>query len=73
MKSQIITEKMNLQIQKKIEGSTIRWGINQALKQNRNANLIYHTGDMGKEPMIILFANNPNEILEYLKKIISKY
>ena len=63
-------EPLNL---KKIEGNTVRWGINQALKQNRNANLIYHTGDIGKEPMIILFAKDPNEILEYLKKIISEY
>ncbi|MGD1838409.1 MAG: bifunctional hydroxymethylpyrimidine kinase/phosphomethylpyrimidine kinase [Nitrososphaeraceae archaeon] len=58
---------------KNIEGKTIKWGINHALKKNRNANLIYHTGDIGKESMIILFAENPNRILEYLKKIISKY
>jgi len=35
--------------------------------------VIYHKGDIGKEPMIIVFGENPTEILAYLKRIIELY
>ena len=58
---------------KEKEGYTIRWGIRQALKKKPNANVIYHKGDMGKEPMIIIFGENPAEIISYLRRIILEY
>jgi predicted fused transcriptional regulator/phosphomethylpyrimidine kinase len=35
--------------------------------------MIFHQGDIGKEPMIILFADNPKKIIKYIKKIINEY
>ena len=58
---------------KQKEGYTIRWGIREALKKKHNANVIYHRGDMGKEPMIIIFGENPAEIISYLRRIILEY
>jgi hydroxymethylpyrimidine kinase / phosphomethylpyrimidine kinase / thiamine-phosphate diphosphorylase len=58
---------------KEKEGHTIPWGIKEALKRVPNANVIYHKGDFGKEPMIILFGRNPKEVVKYIKRIIEKY
>jgi len=53
------------------EGSTIPWGIKGAIKDTKKApDLVFHTGDMGKEPMIILFGKNPKDVLDKLGKII---
>jgi hydroxymethylpyrimidine kinase / phosphomethylpyrimidine kinase / thiamine-phosphate diphosphorylase len=61
------TEPANI---KKKEGKTINWGIMNALLKNRNAQAIYHKGDVGKEPMIILFGRDPNEVFEKIKRIL---
>lgn len=58
---------------KRKEGSSIRWGIKSCLSQEKDARMIFHQGDIGKEPMIILFADNPKQIIKYIKKIINKY
>jgi len=53
------------------EGRTISWGIKEIIKNTKKApDLVYHTGDIGKEPMIILFGKNPKEVLDKLAKII---
>jgi hydroxymethylpyrimidine/phosphomethylpyrimidine kinase len=48
------------------ENSSISWGISNCLK-SISPDIIYHKGDMGKEPMIIIFGNNPAQII---KKIL---
>ena len=48
---------------KKNEGMTIPWGVKEAFKNKPNLEMIYHDGDFGKEPMILLFAETPNRIL----------
>ena len=53
------------------EGESISWGVSQALSKNPDADIIYHTGDMGKEPMIIIFGQNPQEVVEKVKKIVN--
>jgi hydroxymethylpyrimidine kinase / phosphomethylpyrimidine kinase / thiamine-phosphate diphosphorylase len=58
---------------KRKEGSSIRWGIQSCLLQEKDARMIFHQGDIGKEPMIILFADNPKKIIKYIKKIINEY
>ena len=58
---------------KEKEGYTIPWGIKESLRREPNANVIYHKGDIGKEPMIIVFGQNPTDIIEYLKRIIDLY
>jgi len=55
---------------KTIEGSSISWGIRSAIKgENRPPDAIFHKGDFGKEPMILIFGNSPGEVIEKLSKL----
>ena len=55
----------------KLKSSTIEWGIKNAIKNSKKASdVIYHKGDFGKEPMIIVFGETPNKILKKILKII---
>ena len=55
----------------KSKNSTIEWGIKSVIKNSKKAfDVIYHKGDFGKEPMIIVFGENPNDILKKILKII---
>ena len=54
----------------KNKGSTIEWGITNAIKNlNEPPDVIFHKGDFGKEPMIIVFGNTPKGILKKILKI----
>ena len=50
------------------ENSSISWGISSCLK-SKTPDVIFHKGDLGKEPMIILFGNTPAEIVKKIKQI----
>lgn len=53
------------------EGATIPWGIETAIKRiKERPDIIYHLGDVGKEPMILVFGRNPREVLEKIKMLI---
>jgi hydroxymethylpyrimidine kinase / phosphomethylpyrimidine kinase / thiamine-phosphate diphosphorylase len=52
------------------EGRSISWGVSRALSKNPDADIIYHTGDIGKEPMIIIFGQNPQEVVDKVKIIL---
>jgi len=55
----------------KNKGSTIEWGIKNAIKNSKKPpDIIYHKGDFGKEPMIIVFAETPDIVVEKILKII---
>jgi hydroxymethylpyrimidine/phosphomethylpyrimidine kinase len=58
---------------KKKEGKTIFWGIKAALLINPIADIVYHRGDFGKEPMIMIFGEQPEEVLDKIKKILKHY
>lgn len=58
---------------KEKEGYTIQWGVKKAILKDKEVRGIYHKGDIGKEPMIILFGHNPAEIVKYLRKLIEYY
>ena len=54
----------------KINGSTIQWGTEHAIKNlKRPPDIIFHKGDFGKEPMIIIFDENPTKIMKKIRKI----
>ena len=54
----------------KNKGSTIEWGIKSAIKNMKESpDVIFHEGDFGKEPMIIIFGNTPKNILKKISKI----
>ena len=54
---------------KRKEGSSIKWGINYALK-TKSPDVIYHKGDIGKEPMILVFGETPNDVIKKISKMI---
>ena len=54
------------------EGSSIGWGVKYAIKNSEEPpDAIYHKGDFGKEPMIIIFAKTPALIIEKISKLFS--
>jgi hydroxymethylpyrimidine/phosphomethylpyrimidine kinase len=56
---------------KRKENSSISWGIKQSIKNSiKPPDIIYHKGDFGKEPMILIFGNNPSEVVEKVAKIL---
>ena len=53
------------------ENSTIFWGVRSAIKNAKTSpDLIFHKGDIGKEPMILLFGREPHDVLRKLSMII---
>jgi hydroxymethylpyrimidine/phosphomethylpyrimidine kinase len=55
---------------KEKEGKSISWGVRMALSKNPDADVVYHLGDVGKEPMIIIFGQSPQEVIDKVKKIL---
>ncbi|HEY7111031.1 MAG TPA: bifunctional hydroxymethylpyrimidine kinase/phosphomethylpyrimidine kinase [Nitrososphaeraceae archaeon] len=55
------------------EGMTIPWGIKQALLKDARSEIIFHTGGMGKEAMILIFGITPSEVVNKVKRIIKFY
>jgi len=60
-------------IVKKKEGSSVYWGILQALRKNPRADIVYHKGDIGKEPMIMALGRNPRDVVAKIKTILKSY
>jgi hydroxymethylpyrimidine kinase / phosphomethylpyrimidine kinase / thiamine-phosphate diphosphorylase len=58
---------------KEKEGMTSSWGVKQALLENKKSEVIFHSGDIGKEPMILIFACSPSEVVAKVKQIIKIY
>ena len=56
--------------------STIQWGINNAIRDleekgtRQVPDVVFHKGDFGKEPMVIIFGDTPKNVLEKLSKIL---
>jgi len=56
------------------EGMSVKWGIEQAIaKINAIPDIVYHLGDWGKEPMILVFGKEPMEVARKIVAILSKY
>jgi hydroxymethylpyrimidine/phosphomethylpyrimidine kinase len=58
---------------KEKEGSTISWGTKAALAKNPKAEVIYHKGDVGKEPMITVFGRNPAGVVSKIERLLKSY
>jgi len=52
---------------KQKENSSISWGISNTLNA-KSPDIIYHKGDIGKEPMILIFGNNPDDVIKKVSK-----
>ena len=53
---------------KRRENSSISWGISNSLK-TKSPDIIYHKGDMGKEPMILIFGKNPQDVIRKVSRL----
>ena len=53
---------------KQKENSSISWGISNSLNA-KSPDIIYHKGDIGKEPMILIFGKNPDDVVKKASKI----
>jgi hydroxymethylpyrimidine/phosphomethylpyrimidine kinase len=55
---------------KKKEGSTVSWGIKTVITSSKMPpDIVFHKGDFGKEAMILIFGNNPGDVLKKTLKI----
>jgi hydroxymethylpyrimidine/phosphomethylpyrimidine kinase len=43
------------------------------LRQKPNADVIYHTGEVGKEAMTLVFGYEPFDVVNKLKIILKEY
>jgi len=54
------------------EGASIQWGIKTALTNLENPpDAIFHKGDLGKEPMILIFGEDPKVVNQKVLKVFS--
>lgn len=53
------------------EGASIPWGIQQAIQRAKGKvpDIVYHLGDWGKEPMIIVFGGDAVEVAQKVIKL----
>lgn len=54
----------------KKEGMSIFWGIKCALAKYPEAEVIYHKGALGKEPMCIIFGGDPLEVVNKIRILL---
>ena len=54
----------------KTKGSSVEWGTRLAIRNLKETpDIIYHRGDYGKEPMIIVFGETPSKVIKKILKI----
>jgi len=59
---------------KEIEGMTATWGAEQAIRKiGKVPDVIYHTGDWGKEPLITLLGKTAVDIANTAIKVAKEY
>jgi hydroxymethylpyrimidine/phosphomethylpyrimidine kinase len=59
---------------KKAEGKTTAWGAEQAIKRvGRVPDVIYHTGDWGKEPMITILGKSAVDVAKTAVAVAKRY
>jgi len=56
---------------KKKDSHTVSWGIRTAITSLKTPpDIIFHRGDFGKEPMILIFGKSPIDVLGKILKIV---
>lgn len=59
---------------KRVEGMTIPWGTKEAIKKvGKVPDVIYHRGDIGKEPMILAFGEQAYDLAQLAVKLANKH
>ena len=56
---------------KNAKSGSVSWGIRTVIKDAKTPyDAVYHTGDHGKEPMILIFGKTPQDVLSKVARII---
>ena len=56
---------------KRKENTSVLWGIKNSIKKTISPpDIIFHKGDFGKEPMIVVFGENPSEVIKKISRIL---
>ena len=56
---------------KRAERGTMEWGIETAVRRaGKRPDVIYHLGDWGKEPMVLIFGRNAREVVERVWELL---
>jgi len=59
---------------KRVEGMTIPWGVGEAIKAFGDVpDLIYHDGDLGKEPMALILGMDAVDVVKKAMRIAERY
>jgi hydroxymethylpyrimidine/phosphomethylpyrimidine kinase len=60
---------------KQKEGSSLEWGLEQAIRKNKGRipDIVFDEGEKGKEPMIRIFGKNALEVAQKVVRIAEKY
>ena len=54
----------------KKSGSSVRWGVRSALEgASAPPDAVCHSGDMGKEPMAVVFGEDPASVVAKLRRL----
>ncbi|NJE00998.1 bifunctional hydroxymethylpyrimidine kinase/phosphomethylpyrimidine kinase [Thermococcus sp. JdF3] len=57
---------------KRAEKGTMEWGIETAVKRaGKRPDVIYHLGDWGKEPMVLIFGRDAREVVDRVRVLLS--
>ncbi|MDV3103528.1 bifunctional hydroxymethylpyrimidine kinase/phosphomethylpyrimidine kinase [Thermococcus waiotapuensis] len=60
------------EVVKRAEKGTMGWGMESAVKRIRKRpDLVYHLGDWGKEPMVLIFGRSAREVVERVELLLS--
>lgn len=55
---------------KKVDGMTVPWGVKQAVKRiGKVPDVIYHGGDVGKEPMIVILGQQAYDLAKHTAQL----
>ena len=53
------------------ENYTVSWGIQNAIKNSvAPPDAVYHRGDVGKEPIILVFGNDPSQVVSKISQLL---
>lgn len=56
---------------KRKENASVLWGIKNSIKNIvKPPDIIFHRGDFGKEPMIVVFGASPSEVIKKISSIL---
>jgi len=55
---------------KRVEGLTVAWGVKEAIRSvGRVPDVVYHRGDVGKEPMIVVFGEDATSLAKLILEV----